>query len=224
MLRKAVGAFSRSTTAAALRRWAEFADERKQMRGLLERAAAKFRNATISGAFSRWVEFAEEASEMRELLSRAVSFFAKREMAGAFSRWVEFAEEASDARLTRACGARNATISGAFSRWVEFADERKQMRGSRACVQRRRVQGVEFAEEASEMRELLSRAVSFFAKREMAGAFSRWVEFAEERFRCAAYSSARRLGFGTPPSPARSAAGLSSRRRRRKCASCSRGR
>ena len=70
MLRKAVGAFSRSTTAAALRRWAEFADERKQMRGLLERAAAKFRNATISGAFSRWVERAEEASEMRELLSR----------------------------------------------------------------------------------------------------------------------------------------------------------
>ena len=159
MLRKAVGAFSRSTTAAALRRWAEFADERKQMRGLLERAAAKFRNATISGAFSRWVEFAEEASEMRELLSRAVSFFAKREMAGAFSRWVEFAEEASEMRglLERAATRfRNATISGAFSRWVEFA------------------------EEASEMRELLSRAVSFFAKREMAGAFSRWVEFAEE--------------------------------------------
>ena len=159
MLRKAVGAFSRSTTAAALRRWAEFADERKQMRGLLERAAAKFRNATISGAFSRWVEFAEEASEMRELLSRAVSFFAKREMAGAFSRWVEFAEEASEMRglLERAASRfRNAAISGAFSRWVEFA------------------------EEASEMRELLSRAVSFFAKREMAGAFSRWVEFAEE--------------------------------------------
>ena len=145
---------------------------------------------------------------MRELLSRAVSFFAKREMAGAFSRWVEFATatdalteraaakfrnatiSARGARVrgraqtdaaTRACGGgfRNATISGAFSRWVEFA------------------------EEASEMRELLSRAVSFFAKREMAGAFSRWVEFAEERFRCAAYSSARRLGSGTPPSRAR---------------------
>ena len=155
MLRKAVGAFSRSTTAAALRRWAEFADERKQMRGLLERAAAKFRNATISGAFSRWVEFAEEASEMRELLSRAVSFFAKREMAGAFSRWVEFAEEASEMRglLERAASRfRNAAISGAFSRWVEFA------------------------EESGELKATLARGLHFWVNGALARCFERWIE------------------------------------------------
>ena len=155
MLRKAVGAFSRSTTAAALRRWAEFADERKQMRGLLERAAAKFRNATISGAFSRWVEFAEEASEMRELLSRAVSFFAKREMAGAFSRWVEFAEEASEMRglLERAASRfRNAAISGAFSRWVEFA------------------------EESGELKATLARGLRFWVNGALARCFERWIE------------------------------------------------
>ena len=155
MLRKAVGAFSRSTKAAALRRWAEFADERKQMRGLLERAAAKFRNATISGAFSRWVEFAEEASEMRELLSRAVSFFAKREMAGAFSRWVEFAEEASEMRglLERAASRfRNAAISGAFSRWVEFA------------------------EESGELKATLARGLRFWVNGALARCFERWIE------------------------------------------------
>ena len=155
MLRKAVGAFSRSTMAAALRRWAEFADERKQMRGLLERAAAKFRNATISGAFSRWVEFAEEASEMRELLSRAVSFFAKREMAGAFSRWVEFAEEASEMRglLERAASRfRNAAISGAFSRWVEFA------------------------EESGELKATLARGLRFWVNGALARCFERWIE------------------------------------------------
>ena len=41
------------------------------------------------------------------------------------------------------------------------------------------------------MRELLSRAVSFFAKREMAGAFSRWVEFAEEASEMRALTRAR---------------------------------
>ena len=159
MLRKAVGAFSRSTTAAAFRRWTEFADERKEMRGLLERAAAKFRNAAVSGAFSRWVEFAEEASEMRDLLSRAVSFFAKREMAGAFNRWAEFAEERKEMRglLERAASRfRNAAISGAFARWVEFAADSRELKAT------------------------LARGLRFWVNGALARCFERWIEAVED--------------------------------------------
>ena len=58
---RAAAKFRNAAISGAFNRWAEFADERKEMRSLLERAAAKFqKRRTISGAFSRWVEFADE--------------------------------------------------------------------------------------------------------------------------------------------------------------------
>ena len=184
MMRRAAAAFANASRVAAFRRWLEFVGEARELRETLGRAAARFRDRSRASAWNRWCEFVDD----RRAARRAAAFFAAREVAAAFRRWVEFVDETRELREVLARGMRfwvNGASARAFERWCAFCEEASEQRAAmeRAAGRfRNATAGAAYArwEEYVADSKLARRAMRFFVHRELAGAFNRWAEFAEE--------------------------------------------
>ena len=182
MMRRAAAAFANASRVAAFRRWLEFVGEARELRETLgesrravPRPVARLgvepvvrvrgrsaRRAPSGGVFARARSRRSAVGRvrrrdagLREVLARGMRFWVNGASARAFERWCAFCEEASEQRaaMERAAGRfRNATAGAAYARWEEYVADSK----------------------------LARRAMRFFVHRELAGAFNRWAEFAEE--------------------------------------------
>ena len=201
---KALAAFASTSTRAAFSRWAEFADESREMRALARRAAGAFASRASSAAFARWVQRVEERKARRVLFRRAMSWWKARSKTAAWLRWRDAVVDAQTARWAARFFV-DRTRSAAFARWAEFADEARDARrvATRAETHWRlhaaRRAMVTWAERAAAMaadRARLTRAAARFESRARGGAFARWLETAEEA-RAARETLSRAVGFWT---------------------------
>ena len=113
LLSRAVSFFAKREMAGAFNRWAEFAEERKEIYGA--RRGEKRRRL---GAFARWVEFAAESRELKATLARGLRFWVNGALARCFERWIEALDAARVARKTMKWWTERALVSS-WLRWKE---------------------------------------------------------------------------------------------------------
>ena len=119
--RKAAAHFQSSRAASALRRWAEYVDEKAEKRRKADKAIRHLQNSRLASSFAGWHTRSVARQEQSALIEKSIQRWRKAQQRHYFAFLLDVTRERREVRRMAVMGMMHSRLAKSFHFWSDFA-------------------------------------------------------------------------------------------------------